>query len=147
MEGAAANALPRHVPDEVREERRARLMQLQEKISARRLRRRVGQTMRVLVDEVGPEGAVARSAADAPEIDGAVHIEDGAHLQAGEFAQVKVVGSDTHDLWAQCEAQCEARCGARGSEGGAVRKTSRAAPPQSKGIGNQSMTGESNGTA
>jgi len=143
VDGAAANALPRHVPGEVREERRARLMQLQEKISARRLRRRVGQTLRVLVDEVGTEGAVARSAADAPEIDGVVHIEDGAHLKAGEFAQVKVVSSDTHDLWAQCEA----RCGARGSERGAVRKASRAAPPRSKGSGNQSMTGESNGTA
>jgi len=113
VEGAAANALPRHVPDQVREERRARLMQLQEKISARRLRRRVGKTLRVLVDEVGPEGAVARSAADAPEIDGVVHIEDGAHLKAGEFAQVKVVRSDAHDLWAECGAQCEAQSGAR----------------------------------
>jgi ribosomal protein S12 methylthiotransferase len=113
VEGAAANALPRHVPDEVREERRARLMQLQEKISARRLRRRVGKTLRVLVDEVGPEGAVARSAADAPEIDGVVHIEDGGHLKAGEFAQVKVVRSDAHDLWAECGAQCEAQSGAR----------------------------------
>jgi ribosomal protein S12 methylthiotransferase len=104
VQGAAANALPRPVPEDVREERRARLMQLQEKISAQRLRARVGKTLRVLVDQVGPQGAVARSAADAPEIDGVVHIEDGAHLKAGEFAQVNVVRSDAHDLWATCEA-------------------------------------------
>jgi len=108
VQGAAANALPRPVPGEVREERRARLMQLQERISAQRLRRRVGQTLRVLVDEAGPQGAVARSAADAPEIDGVVHIADGAHLKAGEFAQVEVLRSDTHDLWATC-ATNEAR--------------------------------------
>ena len=105
MEGAAANALPHPVAQEVREERRARLMRLQEKISARRLRLHVGKTVRVLVDEVGPDGAVARSAADAPQIDGVVHIEDGAHLKAGDFAQVKVVRADTHDLFAQCGAQ------------------------------------------
>jgi len=102
VEGAAANALPDPVPGEVREERRARLMQLQEKISARRLRARVGKTLRVLVDAVTPRGAVSRSAADAPEIDGVVHIEDGQHLKPGEFAQVKVARSDAHDLWARC---------------------------------------------
>jgi len=122
VEGAAANALPRHVPDAAREERRARLMQLQEKISARRLRRRVGKTLRVLVDEAGPEGAVARSAADAPEIDGVVHIEDGAHLKAGEFAQVEVMRSDAHDLWARCEVPCGARGGARSAEPDAPRR-------------------------
>lgn len=115
VEGAAANALPRHVPDEVREERRARLMRLQEKISARRLRRHVGKTLRVLVDKVGPEGAVARSAADAPEIDGLVRIEDGAYLKVGEFAQVNVVRSDTHDLYAECGAQRAAPGGGAGS--------------------------------
>ena len=111
VEGASANALPDPVPGEVREERRARLMQLQEKISARRLRRRVGGTLRVLVDAVTPQGAVARSAADAPEIDGVVHIEDGQHLKPGEFAQVKVARSDAHDLWARC-----AKAGARRRE-------------------------------
>jgi ribosomal protein S12 methylthiotransferase len=105
VQGAAANALPHPVPDEVREERRTRLMQLQQKISTQRLRARVGKTLRVLVDEVGPQGAVARSAADAPEIDGVVHIEDGAHLKAGEFAQVNVTRSDAHDLWARCAAR------------------------------------------
>ena len=122
VEGAAANALPRHVPDAAREERRARLMQLQEKISARRLRRRVGKTLRVLVDEAGPAGALARSAADAPEIDGVVHIEDGAHLKAGEFARVEVTRSDTHDLWARCEVPCGARGGARSAEPDAPRR-------------------------
>jgi ribosomal protein S12 methylthiotransferase len=102
VEGAAANALPDAVPNEVREERRARLMQLQEKISTRRLLRQVGKTLRVIVDRVGSAGAVARSAADAPEIDGVVHIEDGTHLRPGEFARVKVERSDAHDLWARC---------------------------------------------
>jgi len=108
VEGAGANALPDPVPAALREERRARLMQAQEKISARRLRRRVGKTLRVLVDTVTPQGAVARSAADAPEIDGVVHIEDGQHLKPGEFARVKVARSDAHDLWARC-----AKSGAR----------------------------------
>ena len=109
VEGAAANALAHAVPEEEREERRARLMQLQEQISARRLARQVGKTLRVLVDQVGPEGAVARSAADAPEIDGVVYIEDGAHLKAGEFAQVTVERSDAHDLWAHCGSPGGAR--------------------------------------
>ena len=108
VEGAAANALPDPVQEEVREDRRARLMRLQERISARRLRGRVGKTIQVLVDQVTPEGAVARSAADAPEIDGVVTIEDGQDLTPGEFAQVKVVRADAHDLWARC-----AKTGAR----------------------------------
>src|SRR6266853_209481 len=83
------------------DERRARLMQLQGKISARRLKRKVGKTLEVLVDEVKPEGAVARSAADAPEIDGIVHIEGAGKLAPGDWAQVKVFRSDTHDLFAR----------------------------------------------
>jgi len=102
--GAKANALPGALPDEVREERRARLMRLQEKISRRRLKRKLGQTLRVLVDKVTPEGAVARSAADAPEIDGVVHIENGHQLAPGDWAQVKVTRSDAHDLWARVKA-------------------------------------------
>src|SRR5207244_7261081 len=76
VQGAKANELPGALSNEVREERRERLMHLQEKISAKRLKRKVGKTLRVLVDEVSAEGAVARSSADAPEIDGVVHIED-----------------------------------------------------------------------
>ena len=101
VEGARANELPGALPEEVREERRARLMRLQEKISARRLKRKVGKTLKVLVDEVKPEGAVARSAADAPEIDGIVHIEGAGKLAPGDWAQVKVFRSDTHDLFAR----------------------------------------------
>jgi ribosomal protein S12 methylthiotransferase len=96
--GAAANKLPDHVPEEIKEERRARFMQAQEKISAARLKRYVGKTLTVLVDEVGDQGAVARSSADAPEIDGRVFIKKPGKLRAGEFARVKITGSDAHDL-------------------------------------------------
>ncbi len=101
VEGAKANDLPGALPEDVRDERRTRLMQLQGKISARRLKRKVGKTLEVLVDEVKPEGAVARSAADAPEIDGIVHIEGAVKLAPGDWAQVKVFRSDTHDLFAR----------------------------------------------
>ena len=79
-------------------------MRLQGKISARRLKRKVGKTLRVLVDEAKPEGARARSAADAPEIDGVVHIEGVGKLAPGDWAQVKVFRSDTHDLFARAVA-------------------------------------------
>jgi len=98
--GAAANALPGPLPEEVREERRARFMQLQEKISTRRLERKIGKTLTVLVDEAGPGGAVARSSADAPEIDGVVHVAPVPGQKAGEFARVRVTRADAHDLWA-----------------------------------------------
>jgi len=101
VEGAAANALPGHVPEKLKEERRARFMQVQEGISARRLRRKRGATLQVLVDEVGASGARARSSADAPEIDGIVHIAPSPALTAGEFATVRVQRADTHDLWAE----------------------------------------------
>jgi ribosomal protein S12 methylthiotransferase len=99
--GAAANALPGPLPEEVREERRARFMQLQEKISTRRLQRKIGKTLTVLVDEAGPGGAVARSSADAPEIDGVVHVAYSPTLQVGTFANVRVIRADSHDLWAE----------------------------------------------
>ncbi len=98
--GATANALPDAVPETVKEERRARFMAAQESISAARLRAKIGRTMTVLVDEVRSDGAVARSAADAPEIDGLVYIENAERLRPGEFAQVCVTRADTHDLWA-----------------------------------------------
>ena len=101
VEGAAANELPDHVPPEEQNERLARLMQLQEEISMSRLEKKIGRTMQVLVEEVDDEGAIARSAADAPEIDGMVYINDGQHLQVGEFATVKIIDSDVHDLWAE----------------------------------------------
>ena len=101
VEGASANDLPNHLPPEVQQERLARLMQLQETISGVRLARKVGRTMEVLVDEVNDEGAIARSSADAPEIDGLVYIEDGQALNMGDFVSVTVTDSDAHDLWAE----------------------------------------------
>jgi ribosomal protein S12 methylthiotransferase len=101
VEGAAANQLAHPVPDEVKEERRARFMQLQEKISTARLSNKIGKTLAVLVDEITPKGAIARSSADAPEIDGQVFIRKPGKLKPGDFAQVRVVRSDAHDLWAE----------------------------------------------
>jgi ribosomal protein S12 methylthiotransferase len=100
VEGAAANALPGHVPDEVKAERRARFMAVQERVSARRLERRIGTTIRVLVDEVDGAKAVARSSADAPEIDGLVRLSRAKGLNPGDFADVRITTSDAHDLWA-----------------------------------------------
>jgi ribosomal protein S12 methylthiotransferase len=97
--GAAANALVGHLPDEVREERRARFMQVQEDISARRLQRKVGTRQRVLLDEVGPTVALGRSAADAPEIDGVVFVKAGRRqLAVGDFVDVTITSADAHDL-------------------------------------------------
>jgi len=100
VKGATANALPDPVPDDVKEDRRARFMKLQEKISRERLKRRIGRTLSVLVDDAGPDGAVARSSADAPEIDGVVHITGAKGLKPGQFVKVRVTRSDDHDLWA-----------------------------------------------
>jgi ribosomal protein S12 methylthiotransferase len=100
VEGARANELPGAVPDEVREARRARFMQTQEAISARRLARKVGTRQTVLVDETRGTRALARSTADAPEIDGVVHIEKAKGLKQGDFADVVITRADTHDLWA-----------------------------------------------
>lgn len=101
VEGAVANNLPDHIPLEVQQERLGRLMQLQEEISGERLACKVGKTMQVLVDEVDEEGAIARSSADAPEIDGLVYINNGQTLKAGDFVNVRITGSDAHDLWAE----------------------------------------------
>jgi ribosomal protein S12 methylthiotransferase len=101
VEGAAANDLPGALPAEVREERRARLMAHQEDISTRRLEQRIGRTIQVLVDDVDDEGAIARSSADAPEIDGVVYVTDGHHLEIGQFATVTVTDCDVHDLFAE----------------------------------------------
>jgi len=99
VDGATANALPDPVAEEVKEERRARFMAVQEKISAARLKAKVGRTITVLVDRIERDTAVARSAADAPEIDGLVYVRKGKRLQPGEFARVRVTRSDQHDLW------------------------------------------------
>ncbi|MEO6976572.1 MAG: 30S ribosomal protein S12 methylthiotransferase RimO [Gallionella sp.] len=101
VDGAVANALPDHIAPEVQQQRLERLMLLQEKISEQRLKRKIGKTITVLVDEVDEEGAVARSSADAPEIDGVVYITNGSHLKPGDFVDVKITDSNTHDLWAE----------------------------------------------
>ena len=101
VEGAVANELPDHVPVAIQEERLGRLMQLQSEISAERLKLKIGKTMQVLIEEVDEEGAIARSAADAPEIDGMVYINDGQELEIGQFATVLITHSDEHDLWAE----------------------------------------------
>jgi len=107
VEGAAANEIVPAVPDEVREERRARVMQLQETISRQRLQAKVGKTMRVLIDQVDRTGAVARSSADAPEIDGVVYVklpyDPSRTLKVGEFVDVTITAADAHDLWASAD--------------------------------------------
>jgi ribosomal protein S12 methylthiotransferase len=101
VEGAAANALPDHVPAEIQEERYARFMERAGMISAQRLARRVGSRMRVLVDIVDGGSAIARSAADAPEIDGVVRIKGARGLKVGDFADVKITAADAYDLTAR----------------------------------------------
>ena len=100
VEGAAANALPDPVPDEVKQERYDRFMELAAAISAEKLAAKVGRRMRVLVDAVGEDSAIARSTADAPEIDGVVRILDAGTLMPGEWADVEITGSDDYDLQA-----------------------------------------------
>ena len=99
VEGAAANALPDQVPEEVKEERYARLMDLTARISAEKLAAKVGRTLDVIIDVVDEDGATGRSKADAPEIDGNVHLRDAGHLAPGDIVRVRVEDSDEHDLF------------------------------------------------
>jgi ribosomal protein S12 methylthiotransferase len=98
VEGAAANALAGAVPDAIKEERWHRLMAAQQKISARRLQKKIGQTIEVLVDTLETKHAIGRSKADAPEIDGHVKILGGKNLRVGEIVKVKVTSADAYDL-------------------------------------------------
>jgi ribosomal protein S12 methylthiotransferase len=102
--GAAANGLPDPVPEAVKEERHARFMERAARISAARLARRVGQRLRVLVDAVGEGGALARSAAEAPQIDGVVRIADAAQLRPGDWADVEITSSAVYDLEARLDS-------------------------------------------
>jgi ribosomal protein S12 methylthiotransferase len=99
VEGAKANELPDPVDEDVKHDRLARFMDVQADISATKLKKRVGSEMTVLVDEVDGGRAVARSYADAPEIDGVVHIAQGRGLQSGDLVRVKITRSDDYDLW------------------------------------------------
>ena len=103
VEGAAANALPDAVPEEVKQERLARFMERQSEISEAKLAAKVGTVQRCLVDAIDGELAIARSMADAPEIDGLVQIQNGfeAGLKVGEFVDVEIMGSDEHDLYGE----------------------------------------------
>ncbi len=103
VEGAAANALPDPVPDEVRQERLARFMDVQAAISEAKLAAKIGTVQECIVDAIDGELAIARSKADAPEIDGLVQIQDGfeAGLKPGDFVSVQIMGSDEHDLYGE----------------------------------------------
>jgi ribosomal protein S12 methylthiotransferase len=102
VEGAAANALRQPpVPPELKAERRGRFMELSAEISAARLARKVGRTMQVLIDKIDGTVAVARSAGDAPEIDGTVRIRGGKKLTVGDWAEVRITQAGAYDLEAQ----------------------------------------------
>jgi len=105
VEGAAANELPDQVPPDIQEERRQRFMELQSGISAGKLQARIGRQEIVLVDEVHTDHLVARSEADAPEIDGNVLIEGAWDIEPGEFIEVMITGAGEHDLYAEIEAE------------------------------------------
>ena len=98
VKGAAANDMGAPVPDEIKEQRWHRFMQVQQKISTRRLKRKVGTRQKVIIDEVGPSVAKGRSMADAPEIDGAVYIASHRPLRVGEITTVKIDRADEYDL-------------------------------------------------
>jgi ribosomal protein S12 methylthiotransferase len=100
VEGAAANALPNHVPDEIKKDRWERFMATQQRISSERLQNRVGKTIEVIVDEVVEEGAVGRSQFDAPEIDGQVFLDNCTHLKPGDIVKAIVEEADDYDMWA-----------------------------------------------
>ena len=104
VDGASANALPDHVPEEVKQERLARFMEVQERISAAKLQSKIGTMQTVLVDEIveddeGNFEAIGRTKADAPEIDGVVYLADAEGLTPGDFVEVQIYDADGHDLW------------------------------------------------
>ena len=104
VEGAPATEMAGQVPEDVKEERFHRFMQLQQEISAERLKQKIGQTLDVIVDEIDDEGIIGRTKADAPEVDGLVYIENlsGAPVKVGEFIKVTITHSDEYDLWGTC---------------------------------------------
>ncbi len=99
VEGAAANQLPGHIPEQVKQERMGRLMELQADISKHRLHRKIGSKQLVLIDTLTEQGAIARSRADAPEIDGQVFIQSSRLLNTGDFVEVIIEDADEHDLY------------------------------------------------
>lgn len=100
VKGARANDLSDPVPEALKQERWERFMALQQQISADKLQQKVGSTIEILIDEVTDEGAVGRSAADAPQIDGNVYLDGVVDLAPGDFVEAQVTAADDYDLWA-----------------------------------------------
>jgi len=99
VEGATANALADHVPDDIKQQRWERFMETQQKVSAARLQSKIGKVIKVIIDEVDEEGAVGRSMADAPEIDGAVYLNEEFNVAPGDIVDVEIEHADEYDLW------------------------------------------------
>ena len=99
VKGAKANDLPNPVTDELKQERWERFMALQQEISAAKLQTKIGKTIEILIDEVDADGAIGRSSADAPEIDGRVFLEGAIELSPGDFVEAEVTAADDYDLW------------------------------------------------
>ncbi|TCP91217.1 SSU ribosomal protein S12P methylthiotransferase [Cricetibacter osteomyelitidis] len=104
VEGAAATDMAEQVPEDVKEDRFHRFMQLQQEISALRLQAKIGKTLAVIVDEIDEEGIIGRSMADAPEIDGVVYVDNlsGQKVKVGDVIQVTIHNADEYDLWGSC---------------------------------------------
>ena len=100
VKGARANDLPNPVTDELKQERWERFMALQQEISAAKLQTKIGKTIEILIDEVDADGAIGRSSADAPDIDGRVFLEGAIELSPGDFVEAEVTAADDYDLWA-----------------------------------------------
>jgi len=99
VDGAAANELANHVPEDVQQDRLERFMAVQEKISANKLKRRIGQRLTVIVDDIEEDAIIARSKADAPEIDGVVILNKLENISVGNFVDVEITNADSHDLY------------------------------------------------
>ena len=99
VKGAAANDLPDPVPEEIKADRWEQFMALQQSISAKKLQRKVGTTQQILIDSVSDEGSTGRTQADAPEIDGVVHLPEVTEFQPGELVEAEITGADEYDLW------------------------------------------------
>jgi ribosomal protein S12 methylthiotransferase len=100
VKGAVSHDLPNHVPEDMKEERWHRFMQLQQEISHNRSEAQVGKKIEIIIDDVDGNNAVGRTKADAPEIDGLVNVEDYPDLKAGDIVEAKVTDADFYDLWA-----------------------------------------------
>ena len=104
VEGAPATEMADQVPEEIKEERFHRFMQLQQEISSARLQQKIGKTLAVIVDEIDEEGIIGRSMADAPEIDGVVYVDNLSEMavKVGDVISVKIHQADEYDLWGTC---------------------------------------------